>query len=384
MFKSVCSNSNQASHGSPSSSVDISKIIVINPGSLCLKIGKSSDSVPQLVPHVIAVRNQSQKTIPCYEDPYLMPTQKLDDETYRQLIEVENGILSYLSNCLTTNGFNRSQISVQHLSDLNHKVRPSVISKSDNNDIQKWTKVDAETKVIVGSEVLSLKETDPYHIHWPFRRGQLNIHSGLGGSLRCVLANISIIWSTVIQTLLQVDLKEIESYKAVLIIPDVYNRSHIKELINLLFNEIGFGNVLVHHEAVCALFGAGLTFATVVDVGDQKTSIACVEDAFSPRCARLTLDYGGSDITQFFYHLLKQRSFPYSDIKPNSRLGGLLLQELKESFCHLDLNISGLKERFFYVKIPEYSVLRYNIHLGDECLVAPLIVFYPELFAITG
>ena len=387
MSKSVNSISHQTSNGSSPSSapIDLSKIIVINPGSLYLKIGRSSDTVPRLVPHVIALRNQSQKkTAPCYEEPYLVPASKLDKEIDRLTVDYENSILAHLSNSLTTNGFNRCQISKQRLAELNRKVKPSVMSKSSQNDIPKWTEVDANTKVIVGSDVLNLKPSDPFHIHWPFRRGQLNLHLGNGGSLRSVLAMISLIWSNVIQTLLEVDLADIENYRAVLIIPDVYTRSHVKELINLLFNDIGFGSVFIHHESVCALFGAGLTFATVVDVGDQKTSIACVEDTISPRCARLTLDYGGSDITQVFYHLLKQRSFPYTDIRPESKLGGQLLQKLKELFCHLDLNISGSKERYFYVRVPEQPVVRYSIHLGDECLVAPLTLFHPALFAITG
>jgi actin-related protein 8 len=36
----------------------------------------------------------------------------------------------------------------------------------------------------------------------------------------------------------------------------------------------------------------------VVDVGDQKTSISCVEDGISHPETRIHLDYGGGDITQ--------------------------------------------------------------------------------------
>ena len=34
-------------------------------------------------------------------------------------------------------------------------------------------------------------------------------------------------------------------------------------------------------ESVCATFGSGLPSACIVDVGDQKTSISCVEDGVS-------------------------------------------------------------------------------------------------------
>lgn len=36
----------------------------------------------------------------------------------------------------------------------------------------------------------------------------------------------------------------------------------------------------------------------MVDVGDQKTSISCVEDGISHSETRIHLDYGGGDITQ--------------------------------------------------------------------------------------
>lgn len=39
-------------------------------------------------------------------------------------------------------------------------------------------------------------------------------------------------------------------------------------------------------ESVCATFGAGVSYACVVDVGDQKTTVSCVEDGISHRKTR--------------------------------------------------------------------------------------------------
>ena len=44
--------------------------------------------------------------------------------------------------------------------------------------------------------------------------------------------------------------------------------------------------IIVHQESVCATFGSGLSSACVVDVGDQKTSVCCVEDGVSHRNSR--------------------------------------------------------------------------------------------------
>lgn len=66
-----------------------------------------------------------------------------------------------------------------------------------------------------------------------------------------------------------------------MVIPDIYNRSHLREIMNLLLNAIGFGSCFMIQDHVAATFGAGLGFACVVDVGDQKTSVSCVEDGIS-------------------------------------------------------------------------------------------------------
>lgn len=42
---------------------------------------------------------------------------------------------------------------------------------------------------------------------------------------------------------------------------------------------------------VAATFGAGLGAACVVDLGDQKTSVSCVEDALSQRATRVNKYY---------------------------------------------------------------------------------------------
>ncbi len=37
---------------------------------------------------------------------------------------------------------------------------------------------------------------------------------------------------------------------------------------------------------MCATFGAGVPSACVIDVGDQKTSVSCVEDGISHKQTR--------------------------------------------------------------------------------------------------
>jgi actin-related protein len=45
---------------------------------------------------------------------------------------------------------------------------------------------------------------------------------------------------------------------------------------------------MILQDHVAATFGAGLGYACVVDIGDQKTSVSCVEDGISHRNTRVT------------------------------------------------------------------------------------------------
>ena len=365
-------------------SLEPTSVVVIHPGSLNLRIGKASDTSPITIPHVIARRNKSRNNlIPCQEDPYLIPAAKIDKDSAKQINETLLAVANTLTTFSTENGIQRVTLAKDRIFEQNKKAKAVVLPKT-VPPAHQWTSFDGKPDTIVGESVLLLKPTEPYHVRWPIRRGLLNVHEGVGGSLLSAISDLEAIWSYAITKLLHIPLSDLKNYKAVLVIPDVYVRNQVKELINLLLKNLGFESCFIQHEAICATFGAGLSVATVIDIGDQKTSICCVEDGSSSRTTRITLEFGGSDITQLFHYLLKQRGFPYSELKSESRIGGLLLQSLKHEFCHLDPAISGTRLKQFQVSIPEQPQLQYNMLISDECIHAPLALFHPELFCVTG
>lgn len=117
-----------------------------------------------------------------------------------------------------------------------------------------------------------------FNIHFPFRRGDLNIHNGPNGTITGVLADLETIWLKVLETHFNIYQKDLKAYKAVLLIPDVFNRMYLRELMTLLLMKMGFGSAFLVQDHVAATFGSGLSYACVVDIGDQKTSVSCVED----------------------------------------------------------------------------------------------------------
>lgn len=80
-----------------------------------------------------------------------------------------------------------------------------------------------------------------------------------------------------------------------------------------------YSNIFLVQDHVSATFGSGLSYACVVDVGDQKTSVSCVEDGICHPNTRVRLEYGGGDITQIFYWLLHKCAFPYKECNDQVR-----------------------------------------------------------------
>lgn len=353
-------------------------IIVIHPGSMYLRMGRASDLKPVTLLHAVA-----RKRLPTgirYKDSFLPPAVTLTKELTQAMEESRLQVSHTLQSCLQSDGSRRYATPPQQIAAFNRRSSPDV-SASDNI---KWTNADRD--VIVGDDILLLSPEDEsnFNIHFPYKRGELNIHSAPGGSLTAVMADLKTIWEYVLAEKLDIPLRDLKHYRAVLVVPDIYHRPYLKELIGLLLDEMRFGRCFLLQDHVGALFGAGLGYACVVDVGAQKISVSCVEDAISHKDTRVRMDYGGADVTQTFLWLLQKSAFPYKSCDPyTNKLDALLLDQLKIDFCHVDLNVCGSQEKTFVVrKLNQLET--YTLQVGDECLIAPLSLFQPELFRITG
>ena len=92
------------------------------------------------------------------------------------------------------------------------------------------------------------------------------------------------------------------------------------------------------------------------------------------------MDFGGDDITRCFFSLLLRTNFPYKECCINDYLDWRLLQDLKESLCHLNQDDDGYKVESFRVSRPDSHEREYQLHIGDESIVAPLAAFFPSMF----
>lgn len=352
-------------------------IIIIHPGSLNLRIGRASDLNPYCILHAIGRLRKPNGQRHC--DTTMPPSSPKTKELLQELEESRLQVSHTLQSCLQSDGRRRYATPPQQISSFNKRCSSPEIVDDCN---ESWLETDEE--LVIGDDVKRLDPNGDFNIHFPMKRGEFNLHSGIGGSMMAVLADLQAIWEYVLARRFGIDVSDLSQYKVVLVIPDIYNRGHLRELTSLLLTKMGFGSCFLIQDHVAATFGAGLGYACVVDVGDQKTSVSCVEDGISHANTRVRLEYGGGDVSQTFYWLLQKCAFPYKECDERRLLDAALLKTLKEEFCHVNLDVCGSEEKKFEVAIPGQPVLQYTLMVGDECIVAPLSLFHPELLGITG
>ncbi|GAB0100566.1 Actin-related protein 8 [Sergentomyia squamirostris] len=352
-------------------------IIVIHPGSLNLRIGRASDLNPHRTLHAVARRRKPGGQI--YNDHILPELTTRSKELLQELEDCRLTVSHTLQSCLQSDGRRRYATPPQQISAFNRRSSP----ENNGQTSPTWFQPSGDT--VFGDNALNLDPNGDFNLHFPMKRGDLNIHSGLGGSLTSVLTDLQAIWEHVLSETMEIKTKDLSAYKAVLVIPDIYNRAYLRELMTLLLYRMGFGSCFLVQDHVAATFGAGLGYACVVDVGDQKTSVSCVEDAISHPNTRVRLEYGGGDVTQTFYWLLQKCAFPYKACKDKNPQDAVLLKKLKEDFCHVNLDICGSEEKCFDVVQPGKPFgQKFTLQVGDEAIVAPLSLFHTELLNLTG
>ncbi|KAL5014598.1 hypothetical protein ScPMuIL_008868 [Solemya velum] len=355
-------------------------IVIINPGSRNLRIGRASDAFPLTIPHCVAWRKRDNKE-PFDSQPLFCRPECLHSESKKQLKEGLKQSEEALLTRQTSSGDYRQPTSYKQLLSFNNSVRPE---RTNVICPQKWTNTDKKTPFFIGEEALYIHNTEKFVLHWPIRRGRLNLHKGPGGTLSSILSDLEAIWSTALQARLEIPLKDLKLYRAILLVPDVFTHRHVKELTSLLLEKLGFGAIIVVQESVCATYGAGVSCACVVDVGDQKTSVCCVEDGISLKNTRITMEYGGSDVTRCLKWLLERAGFCPRDIDMKNNIDGFLYEDIKETMCHMDQDRDGIFDQHIQIRRPQQSIVKYSIKVADEAILAPTSLFFPDLFLLQG
>lgn len=358
--------------------------IVIHPGSRNLRIGKASDEFPKTIPMVLAV-----PTI-CIDRP---------NSPLPERVKNEAGILTFgeafeASKTLVTKDF-RARMrfykrrmnpnSRESAALFNSSQKFELVSESNNPDNKEYIDVNSPSlqtsKYFVGEEALSLPFSESFtswKLRYPIKYGQFNQDPDDYSLPQEVLGDISRI---LIYALKSLDVGEDYSkLKCMLVIPDLYDKQMVESFVGVLLTSLGFSKFGIIQESVAATFGTGTSSACVVDVGAQKTSISCVDEGIIISDSRVYLPYGGDHITEAFTKLLLQQEFPYNSINICDNDDWELAQRLKEKFCTFDDAEIAVQLYNFFMKKPGDRTRKYQFKVYDETILAPLGLFYPDLF----
>lgn len=363
--------------------------IVVHPGSQSLRIGRSTEAFPAVVPMVVGVRQEQKES-----DTSLKPQREIIDG------EADFGSSFNTSKAIVTKDFKARMRyykrrmmpnSRESAAKFNENLRPEVVPDNSDPDSKEYYDLSdpilKEKDFLIGQDALKLPISESFtswRLRYPIVRGAFNQHSDdyksqqefLGDLIRLVNAALESIGIATADAI---------KYKCLLVIPDLYDKLFVETWVNLLLNSVGFNRVSIIQEAVASTFGCGVSCACVVDVGAQKSTVSCVDEGMIITDSRISLDYGGDDITEALTKLLIQQKFPCQDINLNKKVDDWeLMDRIKRNFCTFDDAEVAVQLYNFHRKKVQGPTEKYNFKVYDEVMLAPLGLFYPDLFQISA
>ncbi|MCJ1386885.1 actin-like protein arp8 [Xylographa soralifera] len=368
------------------------KVVVIHPGSQNLRVGLASDPLPKTVPMVIARRwkcNESEesggepkpKRIRLDNGSTPEPEKMFGPEFGSQY----NAMCAELKIHMRANKRRVLPNSKELVVNYNSRTPHEEISEHNDPMRIDWTEIENNPKeapdYITGKEALRIPDdSEPrYKLFWPLQRGWYNEHDYRNKTL--MFEDISIIIEDAIKQQLNLHKKkDWAQYGCVFVIPDLYERQYVIQILEMLMRDFGFGRVCFIQESLAATFGAGYVLACVVDIGAQKTSICCVEEGMCIENSRVNLKMGGADVTDTFMKMMLYDHFPYAEINLKRRYDYLLAEELKIKYCTMNETDISVQFCEFHLRAPNQKTRKYLFKTYDEVILAPRGFFEPSIF----
>lgn len=361
-----------------------SKIVVIHPGSQNLRIGLANDALPKTVPMCIARKSKANES---EEDPEPRPkriktTPEPPDKWFEDEFATQyNQMSSDLKLRMRNNKRRLLPNSKELVVNYNRRTEPEIISEHNDPHRIDWTEIPPDPKkapeYYTGLEALRIPEQSRprYKLVWPLRHGWLNEKEYSQRNL--MLNDFSAILEDAIKSQLGLkQKKELQQYSCVFVIPDLYERNYVTNVLDILIREFGFKRVCFMQESLAASFGAGYSMACIVDIGAQKTSICCVEDGMCIEDSRMNLKYGGMDVSELFMKMMLFDYFPYSDVNLKRRYDFLVAEELKQKFCTMNESEITVQTWDFHLRAAGQDTRKYTFKTYDETMLAPMVSYH--------
>lgn len=371
------------------------KTIVLHPGSQNLRIGLASDLLPKSVPMVIARKTRMNGSEKDAGEP-LPKRRKLDNGLVEPVPEKRFGedfaakFVAASNELKVRMRMNKRKVLPQSrdmVTSYNRRATYDTINEHNDTLHIEWTDVSKQPEYVTGHAAMRIPDqSNPrYKLSWPIQHGWINEKDYT--SLRALYEDIALIIEDSVRTELKLDLrarKDWAQYSCVIVIPDYYERTYVTSLLNLAIQDLGFAKVCFIQESLAASFGAGFTTCCIVDIGDQKTAVCCVEDGMIIDNSRVNLKYGGQDVTDQFLKMIIYNHFPYAEIDLRRRYDFLLVEELKKKFSTISEADISVQLYDFHLRAPGQDTRKYTFKIYDEVALPTLALFRPDMFDHSG
>lgn len=364
-----------------SDGLDASKIIVIHPGSQYMRIGFASDALPKTVPMVTGMKWSRTES-----DQYMPRPKREDFEAAPEHQFGEEFAKKYTKQCndlkidMRANKRKVLPNSKELVINYNRRTPPETIPEHNDPVRIEWTDPSKDT-IFSGLAAQRIPDnSDPkFKLFWPLQHGWLNERDY--PSKEFISDTLTYSFEEALRKELSLDSFQLwRQYSCVFVIPDLYDKTYVEELLRIGLIDLEFAKVCFIQESLAASFGAGYSTACIVDVGAQKTSICCVEDGMCIDDSRINLKYGGYDVTETFIKMMLYDHFPYQEINLMQRYDFLLAEELKIKFCTLNQADISVQLYNFHLRIPSDDTRKYQFKTYDEVILAPMGFYDPSIF----
>lgn len=366
--------------------------IVIHVGSENMRIGRATDREPVTVPMVIAVPDFPGSGHNLSLDA--SPTRQVDEDgavSFGEDFEATKAVVT--KDFKARMRFYKRRMmpnSRESAANFNKTQKPEVVPDNSDPDYREFFDpndpilkerdffaADDALKVPISSEFTS------WRLRYPIVNGVFNQSSDYL-SVQEFYSDLTKITNAALKAI-DVSSEELPRLKCMFVIPDLYEKTYIETWASVLLNDVGFGKFGILQEAVAATFGSGVSCACVVDVGAERTTVSCVDEGLIVPDSRVNLNYGGAHITEAFVKLLLEQNFPVNDIDLQRKLDDWeLADRLKRNFGTFDDSVIAVQLYNFYRRRAGGPTEKYNFKVYDEVMLAPLGLFYPDLFQLSN
>jgi len=356
-----------------------SKTIILHPGSQNLRLGLATDALPKTVPMVIARKSGQAEAEVSEPRPKRLKTDGPSEEWFGEEFATQYNAMAQDFKASRRASKRRVLPNSRELvTKWNSTTSPEIISEHNDPLRIEWTELPANAseapEYFVGDAALRIPEQSKprYQLSWPLRNGWLNEKDYQS---RNVLERdyFLIIEESIKEQLGLRNKKEWSQYSCVFIIPDLYEKVLVAQILRQLIVDFGFTRVCFIQESLAATFGAGFGIACIIDMGAEKTSVACVEDGMVIEDSRMNLKFGGHDLTDTFTKMMLFDRFNYSDFNLMRRHDFLLAEELKEKYTTMSDESISVQQFEFHLRAHGQQTRKYTFKIYDEGMLAPMV-----------